>query len=47
MSQDSERVGTAYAGDTYTKIQDYAEGWTKIEYNGSEAYIKTEFLETR
>lgn len=47
MSQDSKRVGTAYAGDTYTKIQDYAEGWTKIEYNGSEAYIKTEFLETR
>lgn len=47
MSQDSERVGTAYAGDKYVKIQDYAEGWTKIEYNGKEAYIKTEFLETR
>ena len=47
MSQDSKRVGTAYAGDSYTKLQDYAEGWTKIEYNGSEAYIKTEFLETR
>ena len=47
MSQDSERVGTAYEGDKYVKIQDYAEGWTKIEYNGKEAYIKTEFLETR
>lgn len=47
MSQDSDKVGTAYAGDKYVKIQDYAEGWTKIEYNGAEAYIKTEFLETR
>ncbi len=47
MSQDSKRVGTAYAGDKYVKIESYAEGWTKIEYNGKEAYIKTEFLETR
>lgn len=47
MSQDSDKVGTAYAGESYTKIMDYADGWTKIKYNGSEAYIKTEFLETR
>lgn len=47
MSQDSKKLGTAYAGDTFTKIMDYAEGWTKIDYNGTEAYIKTEFLETR
>lgn len=47
MSQDSDKVGTAYAGESYTKIMDYADGWTKVEYNGSEAYIKTEFLETR
>lgn len=47
MSQDSEKVGTAYAGEQFTKIMDYAEGWTKIDYNGTEAYIKTEFLETR
>lgn len=47
MSQDSKKVGTAYAGDKFTKIMDYAEGWTKIDYNGTEAYIKTEFLETR
>lgn len=47
MSQDSKKVGVAYAGDKFTKIMDYAEGWTKIDYNGTEAYIKTEFLETR
>lgn len=47
MSQDSKKLGTAYAGDKFTKIMDYAEGWTKIDYNGTEAYIKTEFLETR
>lgn len=47
MSQDSDKVGTAYTGDKYVKIQDYEDGWTKIEYNGKEAYIKTEFLETR
>lgn len=47
MSQDSKKVGVAYAGDKFTKIMDYEEGWTKIDYNGKEAYIKTEFLETR
>lgn len=47
MSQDSKKVGVAYAGDKFTKIMDYAEGWTKIDYNGTQAYIKTEFLETR
>lgn len=47
MSQDSEKLGTAFIGDKFTKIMDYAEGWTKIDYNGKEAYIKTEFLETR
>lgn len=46
MSQDSDRLGTAYAGDSFTKIEESGE-WTKIDYKGSEAYIKTEFLETR
>lgn len=47
MSQESEKVGMAYAGEGFTKIMDYSDGWTKIDYNGTEAYIKTEFLETR
>ncbi|MDE6314206.1 MAG: SH3 domain-containing protein [Lachnospiraceae bacterium] len=47
MSQDSKKIGTAFTGETYKKIMDYADGWTKIDYNGTEAYIKTEFLETR
>lgn len=47
MSQDSKKLGTAFAGESYKKIMDYADGWTKIDYNGTEAYIKTECLETR
>lgn len=45
MSADSKKLGTAFAGESYTKIMDYAEGWTKIEFNGGVGYIKTECLE--
>ncbi|MCR5507711.1 MAG: SH3 domain-containing protein [Lachnospiraceae bacterium] len=40
---DCEVVRTCKKGDTYTKIET-VEDWTKIDYDGRECYIKTEFL---
>ena len=31
-------------GDVFTKIEDVEDGWTKIEYEGGEAYIKSDYL---
>lgn len=45
MSQESEKLGTAFVGDSYPMIEEYADGWTKIDYNGKTGYIKSEFLE--
>ena len=45
MSQESEKIGTAFVGDSYSMIEEYADGWTKIDYNGETGYIKSEFLE--
>lgn len=42
---EGDKVGVAYAGETFTLIEDLGNGWTKIEYNGQDAYIKTEFID--
>lgn len=44
-STDSDVLGTAYAGDTFELVMEQEDGWSKIKYKGSNAYIKTEFLE--
>ena len=44
MSADAEKVGTAFAGEKVTVVMSYAEGWTKVNWNGQTGYIKTEFL---
>lgn len=44
MSETADKVGLAYQGDVVTVIMSYAEGWTKVEWNGQTGYIKTEFL---
>lgn len=44
-STDSDVLGNAYRGDTFELVMEQADGWTKIKYNGKDAYIKTEFLE--
>lgn len=46
-NEKSERLGTAYMGESFNRIMKYADGWSKIEYNGQTAYVKSEFLETR
>lgn len=44
MSETADRVGLAFQGDTVKVIQSYAEGWTKVEWNGQTGYIKTELI---
>lgn len=44
MSEGSDRVALAYQGDVVTVIMSYAEGWTKVSYNGQSGFVKTEVL---
>lgn len=44
MDQTSELVGTTAVGDSITVILSYAEGWTKVEWNGNTGYIRTDLL---
>ena len=45
MSEDSSKVGTAYAGEKVTVVMSYAEGWTKVKWNGETGYIKQSLLQ--
>lgn len=42
---DSEQLGVAYAGESFSLVEHLDNGWTRILYNGREAYVKTEFIE--
>lgn len=44
-STDAESLGKTTAGEVYTRYEEMDNGWSKIDYNGQEAYIKSEFLE--
>jgi len=43
-STESEELGKVSAGTRLPLIEKKENGWSKVEYNGGEAYIKTEFL---
>lgn len=43
-SETGDKLGKATAGDTFTRLETMDNGWSKIDYNGEEAYIKSEFL---
>lgn len=45
MSETADRLGVAYAGETVNVVESYAEGWSKVEWNGQTGYIKTELLQ--
>lgn len=44
-SESGEVLATAYPGESFELVMVQADGWTKIKYNGANAYIKSEFLE--
>lgn len=45
MSTDSDKIATAFPGETVTVIESYAEGWTKVTYGDKTGYIKTDLLQ--
>ena len=42
-SQESDRIGSAQAGTSYSLLEDQGE-WYKIDYNGTTGYVKAEFF---
>lgn len=44
-SENSEKIGVAYAGTTLEVIAKRADGWTEIKYNGKSAYVKSDYVE--
>lgn len=45
MSETSDRVGTAYAGEKVKVVMSYADGWTKVTWNSKTGYIKSSLLQ--
>lgn len=43
-STESERLTNGYTNEFVEVIESYSDGWSKIDYNGTVGYCKTEFL---
>lgn len=44
-SEMADKLGKAAVGDEFKLLETKGNGWSKIEYNGKEAFIKSDFLE--
>lgn len=44
-SETADKVGKAQTGDEFTLVEEKGNGWSKITFDGKDAYIKTEYLE--
>lgn len=44
-STESDILGKTSQGQEFTRYESMENGWSKVDYNGQEAYIKTEYLE--
>lgn len=44
-SKSAEALGKVMAGDSITVIANLDNGWSQVEFQGQEAFVKTEFLE--
>lgn len=44
-STEADALGKASQGQEFTRYEVLENGWSRIDYNGQEAYIKTEYLE--
>lgn len=44
-SETSEILANAYKGEKLNVIMKQADGWTKIDYNGRRAFVKSEYVE--
>lgn len=44
-SETADKLDKAQAGQEFTLLEQRGNGWSKVEYNGTEAYIKSDYLE--
>ncbi|MDO4294518.1 MAG: SH3 domain-containing protein [Eubacteriales bacterium] len=44
-SEQADRIGKVQAGEVLTLLEEKANGWSRVEFEGKEAYIKSEYLE--
>lgn len=44
-SETADKLGKAAVGDEFDLLEEKGNGWSKISYEGGEAYIKSEYLE--
>ena len=44
-SETADKLGKAAIGDEFTLLEERANGWSKISYQGRDAFIKSEYLE--
>jgi len=44
-SENADRIGRVAMGETITRYEKKENGWSRVDYNGNEGYIKSEYLE--
>lgn len=44
-SETADKLGKAAVGDVFKLLEEKGNGWSKVEYDGKEAFIKSDFLE--
>lgn len=44
-SENADRIGRIAVGETITRYEKKENGWSRVDYNGTEGYIKSEYLE--
>lgn len=44
-SEEADRIDKAQEGQEFTLIEQQGNGWSKVAYNGGEAFIKSDYLE--
>lgn len=46
-SENADRIGQVESGAAMTRYETRENGWSKVDYNGQEGYIKSEFLQVQ
>lgn len=44
-SETGDKIAKCIVGEVFTRLQSLENGWSKLEYNGAEAYVKSDYLE--
>ena len=45
-SETADKLGKAESGEEFTLLEERGNGWSKITFEGKDAFIKSEYLET-